>query len=1531
VAPAPVPPLLSLESVVKIFELVLKNNPTFSGSGEAKERVKTFLDTLDILNSAITSSGGCPEQVLILSIRINLRAMCPEGSLAFMVVEEVLTRPVPLLPAPAQPLPPLLIRVRDAVRMRFLDMSARNRARAALSEVKRKLSESPASVLVRILNLAFDASGGAPPGDPQQLTEQELKEHLLRALGNAFRLHARPSNPEGPISLQALAEYIQKLWVDNGEAAGEKTWAVPEPIPTPRINYISGGGGSGGSGGGNGGSASSSSSAGRKLAIDYSKPPSTPCPRCGQYGHWARACANCARCGQQGHFATSCSEGDESARTKRAASVAASKKQYSDSAYLRPPVPPPRVSLVDPIAPHSTSLAPAPSEAEHRRVWVSATFGGVAVVACADSAASWTTIGPSHLIGARYTRSNAPFLSAMLADGGKGGVLGIAHVNVKIGDHRPIVAACIILEGATDILLGTDVLDELGALDALETALRSTGATVHRSETVPSVASVSAYPEDVCETIEAFKAFDLSHIDEDLREGFRGELIKRRKAFLRDGCMPPACKHPAVKLVLKPGAGAPAVQKARAWSPMVRAEIVKHTEAGLHFGVYVPVHGTPLYERRAEPLVVWKDDGSSRMVIDESALNPQLVTSRYPIPNMVEQITKFGPFMRASTLDLAQGYTQCEVDEESRVHNTFRGPNSLLQSTRLLMGQSPSGGLFCEIVQKNIIERMRKELQDEVPRYVDDLGHGTKAKTDREAQIKEMATVLEMLDAVIAGGNTLRLKKCNFVNKKIKFTGVEMIAGTRRLVPERASAVTNFGPVRTKTDLRRFLALGDPWRAWIKGYWSLAQPLRQAARGRGPLAATPEMLAAIDLLKTRVATSVHLAIPDMSRDFDMTTDASELGLGVIVEQDAKVISYWGRPLNRAEAVRPAYDREWLCIIEGLEHAETITGGARIHVNSDHETLEGLESSQNRDKSGKRAELYERSTKHRFDVRYVPRNDPKQEAADAISKSPAFRESREAESSAPASTSEEIRAVPESIPPPRVSPTTAALSVTTPVRTDAATWRERQLRDPKFAAIIEFKEKGTIPKGVTPSRSRGIANQAQHMEIHDGALYHISRVRSEAWTQLAIPDVDGLREKKLKVAHEVESVHESGTKMFERLRRLFWWDTMLSDCIRYYKQCDPCWSRKAISNKYGMLDPTTSKKLKGAHRVALDLFGPLPLTSNGNTFMAVTVDCDTSRTLLTPLKNSDSASIIPTLIDRVFVFSGIPQEFLTDRASNLNSKLVDDFLTYLNIEKKTTSTENPMADGGAEAMVKLGKNMTAILVATKGIEWDASTPGANLSLASMFKEPLKASPFFAERGREMVLPSFFDQPLAEVDPPTIKDMKELHKKFVALRDEAAAEMKRYYDRGREEADFEAGDKVWLAKHKRDNTLDMRRIGPFEVEKTLGPLDVKLKDILQGPKLGRTHEVVNVKHLDHYNGIIGAGRAPLHKVEAILKHQFVQRKKGKQARYLVKWSEGDETWEPTRSLVDEADNGEFIFNEALLSYWKSHPNVKKREGY
>lgn len=61
-----------------------------------------------------------------------------------------------------------------------------------------------------------------------------------------------------------------------------------------------------------------------------------------------------------------------------------------------------------------------------------------------------------------------------------------------------------------------------------------------------------------------------------------------------------------------------------------------------------------------------------------------------------------------------------------------------------------------------------------------------------------------------------------------------------------------------------------------------------------------------------------LALPDFTKTFDVTTDASAIAVGAVPSQEAHPIAFFSKKLYPRMQVASAYDREMFAIIEAVK-------------------------------------------------------------------------------------------------------------------------------------------------------------------------------------------------------------------------------------------------------------------------------------------------------------------------------------------------------------------------------------------------------------------------------------------------------------------------------------------------------------------------------------------------------------------------------------------------------------------------------------
>jgi hypothetical protein len=90
-----------------------------------------------------------------------------------------------------------------------------------------------------------------------------------------------------------------------------------------------------------------------------------------------------------------------------------------------------------------------------------------------------------------------------------------------------------------------------------------------------------------------------------------------------------------------------------------------------------------------------------------------------------------------------------------------------------------------------------------------------------------------------------------------------------------------------------------------------------------------------------------LAFPDFNKEFILSTDASNSGLGAVLSQNQKegekVIGYASRTLKPAEKNYATIEQECLAIVWGIEQFKPYLYGRKFTITSDHNPLVYLEN------------------------------------------------------------------------------------------------------------------------------------------------------------------------------------------------------------------------------------------------------------------------------------------------------------------------------------------------------------------------------------------------------------------------------------------------------------------------------------------------------------------------------------------------------------------------------------------------------------
>ena len=158
----------------------------------------------------------------------------------------------------------------------------------------------------------------------------------------------------------------------------------------------------------------------------------------------------------------------------------------------------------------------------------------------------------------------------------------------------------------------------------------------------------------------------------------------------------------------------------------------------------------------------------------------------------------------------------------------------------------------------------------------------------------------------------------NSLRIKWIYLGFEVSQEGIRTSPKKVKAILDWPQPHSMHDIRSFLGLASYYRKFICGFSKLAKPLTDLTRDkvlwRWGDAEQNSFLA----LKAGMATAPVLRLPDFEQQFVVTTDASDVAIETILEQDfgsgLQPIAFSSRKLDATEIRYSAYERELLGIV-----------------------------------------------------------------------------------------------------------------------------------------------------------------------------------------------------------------------------------------------------------------------------------------------------------------------------------------------------------------------------------------------------------------------------------------------------------------------------------------------------------------------------------------------------------------------------------------------------------------------------------------
>ena len=773
-------------------------------------------------------------------------------------------------------------------------------------------------------------------------------------------------------------------------------------------------------------------------------------------------------------------------------------------------------------------------------------------------------------------------------------------------------------------------------------------------------------------------------------------------------------------------------------------------------------------------VLVKKKDGTTRFCVDYRKLNDISIKDAYPLPNIEETFDSLNGASMFCSLDLASGFWQVEMDEDSAAKTAFVTRNGLFQFKVMPFGLCNAPATFERLME--II--LRGLLWKGSMVYIDDIICYGKSFSDTAGHLEEV------LDRISKANLKLKPKKCELFKRKLLFLGFIVDEQGIRCDPSKVEAVKKWPPPTDVGELRSFVGFASYHRRFIKGFAQIAAPMIKLTRKMEPYVWGPEQEESFRALQKALMTAPVLVHPTREDAFVLDTDASNKAMGGEISQIQdgveRVIAYASSSFSKEERNYCTTKRELLAVIRMMEKFRHYLWGRHFTVRTDHGSLRWL--SNFKDSDGMLARWLVRLGQYDFEI--IHREGTKHLNADGLSR---CRQCGYTD-------------CPDEPPPPKkrivhterksvLNDTAAgkskqdgraeAIKVAEKSRTDyksatvskiqslddlegglqqymvhykPAQMREMQLQDPEIAPVISLLEKSkdrpTLLQTCTLSAdSKVMIGRWTNLQLIKGVLYFIAPLPNDhEHKRLVAPAT--LRAEILEALHGLRiSGHMGIARTIERVKYRFYWPGLSADVARWCAICAICAARKG---KPPPKRAPMETQPVGApfERIALDILDTRKVTAKGNQYILVIYDYFTKWMDAFALKRHTAQIVAEVVLKRFVLYHGIPTRIHSDQGREFESELFSCLLKMLNVEKSRTAPYRAQSNGAVERVNRTILNLLSAYTNERSLDWDEHLCFVTMAYRSSVHSCTGCTPFSMVYGREMTLPVDLMYPSAQ---------------------------------------------------------------------------------------------------------------------------------------------------------------------------------------